>query len=90
MKSIEELLQSPFVQGMFKGIIGAIVGMVIVTALKMRKKAVKGVLGWGVGIGAFLAMSIFGVPPSVIIVCAIAAGLINVFLVRRKTGEAEK
>ncbi|MBO5309177.1 MAG: chromate transporter [Lentisphaeria bacterium] len=83
MKSIEHLLQASFVQGMFKGVIGSIVGMVIVTAVKMRPKAVKGVFGWCIALGAFLAMTVFGVRPSWIILTAIAAGIIAVSVERK-------
>ena len=90
MKSIEHMMQTPFVQGMFKGVIGSIVGMVIVTALKMRPRAVKGVFGWCIAIGTFLAMTVFGVRPSYIILSAIAAGIIFVCVTGRKDKEAAK
>ena len=89
MKSIEHLLQTSFIQGMFKGVIGSIVGMVVVTALKMRPKAVKGIFGWCIAIGSFLAMTVFGVRPSYIIVAAIIAGIVSVTL-ERFGKEAEK
>lgn len=89
MKSIEHLLQTSFIQGMFKGVIGSIVGMVVVTALKMRPKAVKGIFGWCIAIGSFLAMTVFGVRPSCIIVAAIIAGIVSVTL-ERFGKEAEK
>lgn len=89
MKSIEHLLQTSFIQGMFKGVIGSIVGMVVVTALKMRPKAVKGIFGWIIAIGSFLAMTVFGVRPSYIIVAAIIAGIVSVTL-ERFGKEAEK
>lgn len=90
MKSIEHFIQAPFVQGMFRGVIASIVAMVIATALKMRTKAVKGIFGWCIGIGAFLAMSVFRVRPFYIILAAIAAGLLNVFFDRRKAGRNAK
>lgn len=90
MKSIEHLLQASFVQGMFKGVIGSIVGMVVVTALKMRPKAVKGIFGWSVAIGTFLAMTVFGAPPSYIIVCAIAVGIAAVASERKTDKEVKK
>lgn len=90
MKSIEHLLQTPFVQGMFKGVIGSIVGMVIATALKMRPKAVKNGFGWCIAIGSFLAMTVFGIRPSYIIIAAIVAGVTAVALERKTETEAEK
>ena len=65
-------------QGAFKGISGCIVGMVIVTALKMRRKAVVNLFGWIVALGCFLGLTVFKVGPAWLIVCAIAAGLAKV------------
>ena len=54
------------------------VGWRIVTALKMRKKAVRNVFGWCVAIGCFVGLSVFRISPAWLIVAAIAAGLIKV------------
>lgn len=78
MRSIEHFVETPLVQGAFKGIIGCIVGMVVVTALKMRKKAVKGVYAWCVAMGCFIGMTVFGLKPGVLIIGAIVAGLAKV------------
>lgn len=78
ISSIQSTIDTPAVQGAFKGIIGCIVGMVIVTALKMRRKAVVNPFGWIVALGCFLGLTVFKVGPAWLIVCAIAAGLAKV------------
>lgn len=78
ISSIQSTIDTPAVQGAFKGIIGCIVGMVIVTALKMRRKAVVNLFGWIVALGCFLGLTVFKVGPAWLIVCAIAAGLAKV------------
>ncbi|HJH04078.1 chromate transporter [Victivallis vadensis] len=76
--SIRHVIETPYVQGAFIGVIACIVGMVVVTALKMRKKAVRNVFGWCVAIGCFVGLSVFRISPAWLIVAAIAAGLIKV------------
>lgn len=76
MQRIQNVIDSAPVQGAFKGIIGCIVGMVIVTAVKMRKKAVRDWFGWCVGIGCLIGMVVFGLSPALLIVAAVAAGLL--------------
>ena len=76
ISSIQSTIDTPAVQGAFKGIIGCIVGMVIVTAVKMRKKAVRDWFGWCVGIGCLIGMVVFGLSPALLIVAAVAAGLL--------------
>ncbi len=75
---IRFLIETPEVQGAFKGIIGCIVGMVAVTALKMRKKAVRGMFGWLVALGCFAGLCVFGINPALLIAGAIALGLLRV------------
>ena len=76
--SIRHVIETPYVQGAFIGVIACIVGMGVVTALKMRKKAVRNVFGWCVAIGCFVGLSVFRISPAWLIVAAIAAGLIKV------------
>ena len=72
------VVEKPWVQGAFRGVIACIVGMVVVTALKMRKKAVKGAVGWLIAAACLVGMSVFGVNPAWLIVGAIALGLLQV------------
>ena len=90
LSSIEHIIDTPAVQGAFKGIIGCIVGMVIVTALKTRRKAVKGIFGWCVALGCFIGMTLFKISPALLIVAAIVAGLCRVGFDRLRGGEAFK
>lgn len=82
ISSVAEIVGSPYVQGAFRGVIGCIVGMVLVTALKMRRKAVAGTFGWLVAIGCLIGMSVLGVNPAWLILGSIALGLAKVSLRR--------
>ena len=84
---IQFLIDTPEVQGAFKGIIACIVGMVVVTALKMRKKAVKGVFGYLVALGCFAGLCVFGINPALLIVGAIICGLLRVGVERWRAGK---
>ncbi len=74
---IHSTLETPAVQGAFLGVIACIVGMVASTALKLRKKAVKGVFGWCIVIGCLTGMTVFKISPAWLIVVAIIAGLVK-------------
>lgn len=78
ISSVAGVVEKPWVQGAFRGVIACIVGMVVVTALKMRKKAVKGAVGWLIAAACLVGMSVFGVNPAWLIVGAIALGLLQV------------
>lgn len=84
ISSVAEMIQNAYVQGAFRGVIACIVGMVIVTALKMRKKAVKGWFGWLIAAGCLIGMSVFGVNPAWLIVGAIVLGVAQVSILRRR------
>lgn len=90
ISSVAELLGNPYVQGAFRGVIACIVGMVAVTALKMRKKAVKGAFGWLVAMGCLAGMSIVGSNPAWLILGSIALGLGKVSCDRLFRKEAAK
>lgn len=78
ISSVAGMVENPYVQGAFRGVIACIVGMVVVTALKMRKKAVHGVFGWLVALGCLVGMSVIGVNPAWLILGAVALGLLKV------------
>lgn len=82
ISSVAEMIRNAYVQGAFRGVIACIVGMVIVTALKMRKKAVKGWFGWVIAAGCLVGMSVFGVNPAWLIVGAIVLGIVQVAVLR--------
>ncbi len=84
MREISGVLEAPPVQGAFKGLISCIVGMVIVTALKMRKKAVKELFGWSVAAVCFAGMMIFKLNPVCLILAAVAAGIIKIAADRKR------
>ena len=85
VQRIQSVIDSEPVQGAFKGIIGCIVGMVIVTAVKMRKKAVTDWFGWCVGIGCLVGMVVFGLSPAHLIVAAVVAGVVVEAIRRRRS-----
>ncbi len=83
LSGMREVIDSRYVQGAFKGVIGCITGMVIVTALNMRKKAVKGAFGRLVALGCFIGMAVFGFSPVFLILAAVGCGLGKVWRERR-------
>ncbi len=87
ISSVAEMIQNPYIQGAFRGVIACIVGMVVVTALKMRKKAVKGWFGWLIAAGCLVGMSVFGVNPAWLIVGAIVLGISQVTILRLRKQE---
>ncbi|MBS1370219.1 MAG: chromate transporter [Lentisphaeria bacterium] len=90
ISSVAHVIENPYVQGAFRGVIACIVGMVIVTALKMRKKAVNGWLGWLIAAGCLVGMSVFRMNPAWLIVGAIVLGLAQVAVLRLKGAESGK
>ena len=67
VRRIQSVIDSAAVQGAFRGIIACIVGMVIVTALRMRKKAVTDLFGWCVALGCFFGMTALRWSPAYLI-----------------------
>ena len=87
LSMLEEGLRSDVMRGVFKGVISGIVGMVTATALKMRKKAIKDVFGVVIALVVFVGISVFNMLPPVLIAAVVAAGVVKVWLARRKEGE---
>ena len=83
MSQLESFLESPAVQGAFRGVISGIVGLVLVTALKMRRKSVPDIFSAVVAVAALLGLSVFRINPGWIIVAAIIAGISCEFIRRR-------
>ena len=84
LSSISDFLQSPWVQGAFKGIICGIIAMIGLTVIKMAKNNLKSCFD-----GAMVLMSIFGIAvmhwnPAVLIAAAIGAGVLKVWYGSRK------
>jgi len=78
ISTVAGFVGNPYVQGAFHGMIACIVGMVVVTALKMRKKAVHGVFGWLIAAGCLVGMCIVKTNPAWLIVGAVVLGLIKI------------
>ena len=53
----------------------------------MRKKAIKDVFGVVVALVVFAGISVFNMLPPVLIAAVVAAGVVKVWLARRKEGE---
>ena len=90
ISSVAGMIGNPYVQGAFRGVIACIVGMVVVTALKMRKKAVKGAFGYLVASGCLVGMCMIGANPAWLILGAIVLGLLKVSCTRLFREEAAK
>ena len=75
MSGLEEFLRHPAVRGAFRGVISAIVGLVLVTALKVRKKSVTNIFGAVVAAAALIGLSVLRINPGWIIVAAVASGI---------------
>ncbi len=84
MSQLTGVVENPYVQGAFRGVIACIVGMVLVTASQMRKKAVKSAFGWLIAAGTLTGMIVFRISPVWLILGAITLGLLNVSLAQRK------
>ncbi|MDR0931728.1 MAG: chromate transporter [Victivallales bacterium] len=76
--AMSHFIDNEYVQGAFRGVIAGIVGLVIVTALKMRKKALVGAFGRLIAIGCLIGMCVFKVNPAWLIVASIALGIVKV------------
>lgn len=84
LSSISDFLQSPPVQGAFKGILCGIIAMIGLAAVKMGKNNLKTLFDWCVVIAALLGIAAFRWNPAILIACAIGAGIIKVTLCGRK------
>ena len=84
LSSISDFLQSPPVQGAFKGILCGIIAMIGLAAVKMGKNNLKTLFDWCVVIAAVLGIAAFHWNPAILIACAIGAGIIKVTLCGRK------
>ena len=84
LSSISDFLQSPPVQGAFKGILCGIIAMIGLAAVKMGKYNLKTLFDWCVVIAALLGIAAFHWNPAILIACAIGAGIIKVTLCGRK------
>ena len=68
---------NPLVRGAFKGIGGAVVGLLVAASLRIGKRTVKGPLGWAAATLAFVALATRRVDP---IVTLLALGLLGALL----------
>ena len=80
LSSISDFLQSPWVQGAFKGILCGIIAMIGLSAVKMGKNSLKNLFDWGVVIVSVLGIAAFHWNPAILIACAIGAGILKVSL----------
>lgn len=75
MTYLADWFASPAVRGAFTGVVAAITAMVVITAVRMRKKTVKNIEGVLIAIGCFLGMSVFRFNPGILIAAAILVGI---------------
>ena len=84
MTALSDFFQAPATCGAFTAVTSAVAAMVVVTALKMRKKAVKNLEGVIIALICFAAMTFFRLSPPGMIVFAIVSGIILEALSRKK------
>jgi chromate transporter len=87
LSSISDFLQSPPVQGAFKGIICGIIGMIGLTVVKMAKSNLKSLFDWLMVLVCILGIAAFHWNPAFLIAGAIGAGILKVAFGARKKGE---
>lgn len=78
LSAISDFLQSPYVQGAFKGILCGIIAMIGLSAVKMGKNNLKSLFDWFIVIAAILGIAAFHWNPAILIACAIGAGILKV------------
>lgn len=86
LSSIGDFLQSPWVQGAFKGIICGIIGMIGLTVVKMAKNSLKSPFDWLMVLVCVLGIAAFHWNPAFLIAGAIGAGILKVALGGRRKG----
>ena len=80
LSAITDFLQSPPVQGAFKGILCGIIAMIGLTVIKMAKSNVKSVFDVCMILVCILGIAAWHWNPAVLIAGAIAAGILKVSL----------
>ena len=86
LSSISDFLQSPWVQGAFKGIICGIIGMIGLTVVKMAKNSLKSPFDWLMVLVCVLGIAAFHWNPAFLIAGAIGAGILKAAFGSRKKG----
>lgn len=90
LSAIADFLQSPYVQGAFKGILCGIIAMIGLSAVKMGKNNLKSLFDWCVVIISILGIAAFHWNPAILIACAIGAGILKVTLGGKKQKKEEE
>lgn len=74
----------PQVKGAFRGVIGAICGMVAATAWKMRKQVYSSIIAIIIATCAFVGLSVFRINPAFIIIAAVITGITSELIIRKQ------
>ena len=90
LSAITGFLQSPWVQGAFKGILCGIIAMIGLSAVKMGRSNLKNLFDWCVVIVSIVGIAAYHWNPAILIVCAIAAGILKVSLGEGKKREEKQ
>ena len=80
LSAITDFLQSPWVQGAFKGILCGIIAMIGLSAVKMGKNNLKTIFDWCIVLVSVMGIAAFHWNPAILIACSIGAGIIKVSL----------
>lgn len=83
LSSLTDFLNSPWVQGAFKGILCGIIAMIGLTAFRMGKNNLKTVFDWVVALLCLAGIAAWHWNPALLVAAAIAAGMIKVLVCRR-------
>ena len=83
LSSLTDFLNSPPVQGAFKGILCGIVAMIGLTAFKMGKNNLKSFFDWTVALLCLAGIAAWHWNPALLVSAAIAAGVMKVLVQRR-------
>ena len=84
---LDKLGISNRLNGAFTGVKAAAAGLILFSALKLGKQAVKGWFGWTLAVGSFILVSVFNVSVVWIIILGALIGVTYMVLLNRKKVE---
>ena len=83
-KTLTGIGDNKYVQGAFKGVKGAVAGLIVCTAYFLAQKNLKNVFQWTVAIAAFIVVAVFKANAIITVLTAGAIGVIYSLLVEKK------
>lgn len=83
-KTLTGIGDNKYVQGAFKGVKGAVAGLIVCTSYFLAQKNLKNVFQWTVAIAAFIVVAVFKANAIITVLTAGAIGVIYSLLVEKK------